>query len=536
MSDTSSENRPERSQTQVDIQLGETDVLSGVRHNLRTPLNQIIGYSEMLQEDLADLGQENLLPDLQKIRTAGGQLLALINEGLAAWKVEAGRIDLDTMRLEMRMPLNLIIGYAELSREMVEESTNQRIASDLQKIVGAAHNLLALFNSQSFPSQIQVNARKGAPTEASGEEVTEEFNRPAALAPAKVFHGSILVIDDNEMNRDMLARRLERTGHKVSEAENGLEGLSMLKNGKFDLVLLDVLMPVMNGFETLQQIKEDAKLKHLPIIMISAMDEVDAAVSCIEAGAEDYLPKPFNPILLKARISACLEKKYLRDSEMEHMAQLRVEREKSDRLLHCILPKAIADRLKNGETTIADTFDEATVLFVDIVDFQTLSKQYLPERMVQLLNDLFSGFDWLVDMHGMERIRTLGDAYMAVSGIPAPHPEHGRAALDVALEMLRITKRFNSRNGVDFKVRIGLSSGPVMAGIVGRKKFLYYVWGPTVNIARDLETSSLPDCIHVDSGIRAAFRQKYIFQDSAHVVVAGNDRVSASFLTGKMVK
>jgi len=189
--------------------------------------------------------------------------------------------------------------------------------------------------------------------------------------------------------------------------------------------------------------------------------------------------------------------------------------------------------LKNGETTIADTFDEATVLFADIVDFQALSKQYQPERMVQLLNDLFSGFDWLVDMHGMERIRTLGDAYMAVSGIPAPHAEHGRAALDVALEMLRIAKRFNSRNGVDFKVRIGLSSGPVMAGIVGRKKFLYYVWGPTVNIARDLESSCPPDSIQVDGGIRAAFREKYVFQDSDHVAVVGRDRVAASFLVAK---
>jgi class 3 adenylate cyclase len=150
-----------------------------------------------------------------------------------------------------------------------------------------------------------------------------------------------------------------------------------------------------------------------------------------------------------------------------------------------------------------------------------------------LLNDLFSGFDWLVDMHGMERIRTLGDAYMAVSGIPAPHPEHTRATLDVALEMLRIAKRFNSRNGVDFKVRIGVSSGPVMAGIVGRKKFLYYVWGPTVNIARDLESSCPPDSIQADSGIRAAFREKYIFKDSEHVAVVGHERVAASFLVAK---
>ncbi len=162
MSETANNSNAGRSRPEVDHQLGETDILSGVRHSLRTPLNQIIGYCEMLQEDLADLRQENLLPDLQKIRTAGGQLLALINEGLAAWKVEAGRVDLDTMRLEMRMPLNLIIGYAELSKEMVEESTNQRISSDLQKIIGAAHNLLALFNSQSFPARSRSMPRRQA--------------------------------------------------------------------------------------------------------------------------------------------------------------------------------------------------------------------------------------------------------------------------------------------------------------------------------------------------------------------------------------
>lgn len=531
MSEAPNNPNPAQGSPDIDFQLGETDVLSGVRHSLRTPLNQIIGYTEMLQEDLSDLGQEHLLPDLQKIRTAGGQLLALINEGLAPWKLEAGRIDLDTMRLEMRMPLNLIIGYAELSREMMEESSNQRITSDLQKIIGAAHNLLALFNSQSFPSQIQLVPKKVVLPDDSEVEV----NRPVALAQTKTFQGNILIIDDNEMNRNMLGRRLERIGHKVSEAENGLEGLSMLKNGKFDLVLLDVLMPVMNGFETLQQIKEDVRIKHIPVIMISAMDEVDSAVSCIEAGAEDYLAKPFNPVLLKARISASLEKKFLRDSEQANLLQVQVEREKSDRLLHCILPKAIAERLKNGESTIADTYEEASVLFADIADFQVLSKQYPPERMVQLLNDLFSGFDWLVDMHGMERIRTLGDAYMAVAGIPAPHQDHTKAALDVALEMLRIAKRFNARNGVDFKIRIGVSVGPVMAGIVGRKKFLYYVWGPTVNVARDLELHSHDDAILVDSGIRAKYRDKFLFQDGDFVAVSGKERIASSFLVGKAV-
>lgn len=511
-------------------------MLSGVRHSLRTPLNQIIGYCEMLQEDLSDLGQEHLLPDLQKIHTAGGQLLALINEGLAPWKLETGRVDLDSMRLEMRTPLNLIIGYAELSQEMMADSGNLRITSDLQKITAAAHNLLTMFNSQSFPAHIEVGAKLFIPGTSADATLGRgtSFIRKSDVTSSG--DGKILLIDDNEMNRNMLGRRLERLGHKITEAENGLEGLSMLQTGDYDLVLLDVLMPVMNGFETLKQLKADERLRHLPVIMISAMDEIDAAVNCIEAGAEDYLPKPFNPVLLKARISASLEKKRLRDSEQARIAELRVEREKSDRLLHCILPKAIADRLKNGESTIADTFEEATVLFADIVDFDHLSKLFPPERMVQLLNDIFSGFDWLVDMHAMERIRTVGDSYMAVAGVPSPRADHASAAVEVAMEMLRITNRFNSRNGVDFKVRIGICTGPVMAGIVGRKKFLYYLWGQTVNIARELEVTAPAGGIQVNGIIHDSLLDKYIFKPREDRITVGKEKINTFFVTGRPVK
>jgi adenylate cyclase len=536
MSEPTSSNPGEQPLFEVDHQMGETDELSGVRHSLRTPLNQIIGYCEMLQEDLSDLGQEHLLPDLQKIHTAGGQLVALINEGLAPWKIETGRVDLDSMRLEMRTPLNLIIGYAELSQEMMEDSGNQRITSDLQKITAAAHNLLTMFNSQSFPAQINTTTRNSLPGGSAEATLGRGTTFIRKVDVGGSGNGRILLIDDNEMNRNMLGRRLERLGHKVTEAENGLEGLSMLQTGEYDLILLDVLMPVMNGFETLKQLKADMRLRHLPVIMISAMDEIDAAVNCIEAGAEDYLPKPFNPVLLKARISASLEKKRLRDSEQAHTAELRIEREKSDRLLHCILPKAIAERLKNGETTIADTFDESTVLFADIVDFEQQAKLYPPERMVQLLNDIFSGFDWLVDMHAMERIRTVGDSYMAVAGVPSPRADHSTAAVEVAMEMLRITNRFNSRNGVDFKVRVGVCTGPVMAGIVGRKKFLYYLWGQTVNIARELENTAPAGAIQVNQTIHDLLQEKYVFKAGDKPLIVGKDKVATYFVTGRPVK
>ena len=154
--------------------------------------------------------------------------------------------------------------------------------------------------------------------------------------------GSVLVVDDNEVNRDLLARRLQRQGHAVTVAEDGVQALQLMRSEPFDLVLLDIMMPLMNGYQVLENLKADENLRHIPVIMISAVDDIDSIVRCIELGAEDYLSKPFNPVLLKARISACLEKKRLRDQEQTYLRELALEKEKSERLLLNILPGPIA--------------------------------------------------------------------------------------------------------------------------------------------------------------------------------------------------
>jgi adenylate cyclase len=209
--------------------------LANIRHSLRTPLNQIIGYAEMLQEELHDRKVDDFLPDLEKIHTAGGQLLALFNDGFAPWKLETGTIDLDSMRLEMRTPLNLIIGYSELCQEIAQE-TNQpaRLISDLQKITGAARNLLTLFESTSFPVKLDIPTRPGASAHATIGTHTFSESDPAGMEAEDL--GSVLLVDDNEMNRDMLCRRLERHGYQVTEAESAEEAFARLKERRFDLI------------------------------------------------------------------------------------------------------------------------------------------------------------------------------------------------------------------------------------------------------------------------------------------------------------
>jgi adenylate cyclase len=248
--------------------------------------------------------------------------------------------------------------------------------------------------------------------------------------------GLVLVVDDNEMNRDLLSRRLQRQGYQIVMAEDGGQALETIRSQPFDLVLLDVMMPHLNGYQVLERLKADPDLRHIPVIMISALDDMDSVVRCIELGAEDYLFKPFNQTLLKARIGACLEKKRLRDQEQAFLKQIQLEQEKSERLLLNVLPKPIADRLKQGQQTIADNFAEVTVLFADIVNFTELATSLSPAELVELLNQIFSTFDRLVEQRNLEKIKTIGDSYMVVGGLPTPRPDHAEAVAELALEML----------------------------------------------------------------------------------------------------
>ncbi len=246
-------------ETEIEIGAARHMLPSGLIHDLRTPLNQIIGYSEMLVEQAQESGQNDFVPDLQKVRAAGRQLLALINNSFHP----------------VRTP---------------EESA--RITAPREEIT---------------PPQEQKSAAKKA---GAGE-----------LSPGTA-QGFLLVVDDVEANREVLSRRLERQGYGVAVAENGRQALEMLRADTFDLVLLDIMMPEMDGYEVLQRLKADDTHQHLPVIMISALHEMDSVVRCIEMGAEDYLCKPFDPTLLKARIGACLEKKRGRDRETRLFEQL----------------------------------------------------------------------------------------------------------------------------------------------------------------------------------------------------------------------
>lgn len=317
----------------------------------------------------------------------------------------------------------------------------------------------------------------------------------------------ILVVDDNEDNRFTLVRRLQRIGYKKLEtAVNGQNALTMLQTDPFDLVLLDIMMPEMDGYEVLERLKKDLQLRHIPVIMISAADQLESIVRCIELGAEDFLPKPFNATLLRARVSSSLEKKGLRDLEEAYRAQIVAEKKRTDDLLHSIIPSSAVVELKRSGEVKPRHFDNVGILFCDIVGFTAYCDQHLPEIVVAHLQALIEAFEKVVDQFQMEKIKTIGDAFMATSGLLRAVDAPLLTAVRCGLEMSRIAKDMEP----NWEVRIGLHFGPVVAGIVGKQQFLFDVWGDTVNIAARLVEHGSPGTIAMTT---EAWRE---IQDECH--------------------
>lgn len=345
--------------------------------------------------------------------------------------------------------------------------------------------------------------------------------------------GSMLIVDDVETNRDLLARRLQRHGHQVTMASNGRSAISLLHAAPFDVILCDIMMPEMNGFEVLAYLKADPILRYVPVIMISALEDTDSVVRCIELGAEDYLLKPFNPILLNARINACLEKKRLRDQERSCLRQLQAEQEKSERLLLSILPAPVAKQLKQGHSTIAQDYAEASVLFADIADFTEICTHRSAIEVVNLLNQIFSTFDQLAERHGLEKIKTIGDAYMLASGVPLPRADHAEAIANMALDMQEAIEKFNHSSGESLALRIGISTGPVVAGVIGTRKFAYDLWGDTVNTASRMESHGIPGCIQVTAGTYHHLQHRYHLEARGRIPVKGKGSMVTYWLKHK---
>jgi adenylate cyclase len=324
----------------------------------------------------------------------------------------------------------------------------------------------------------------------------------------------LLVVDDNKVNRLLLTRNLDLMGHRVTAAENGRVALDTMRRDAFDLVLLDIEMPEMDGFQVLEQIRGDLALRDVPVIVTSSLEGLDNVVRCIELGAEDYLTKPVNGVLLKARVGASLEKKRLRDQQKALMRRFAT-------------PEVAQDLQRTG-FALGGKRIRASVMFSDIRGFTPLAESQPPEETIELLNTYYTLMFDAIAGHGGIVSHMAGDGLMAIFGAPLPLPDHCDAAVRTALEMIEMMGLFNvERRGAgkpEIRIGIGVASGDMVAGYTGtNERATYTCIGDTVNLASRLEahTKVAGRAILIDAATRTSLRDSLTVEALGLVTVPG---------------
>jgi len=500
---------------------------------------------------------------------------------------------------------------------------------------------------------------------------------PTQMSDENFHKGVIVIVDDNPTNLGVLFDFLTDSGFKVLVAQDGESALQKVEYARPDLILLDVMMPGIDGFETCRQLKAKASTQDIPVIFMTALSDTVDKVKGFNLGAVDYITKPVQQEEVRARVTTHLtirnlqkkleaqnvqlqqeiqekqqaeesrrvtEEKYrsifenategifqvtaegtyitanpalariygysspeelmtqitnttqqlyvepMRRADLAALMQrsdilsdvesqvyrkdgsviwiseniravrdtsgallyyegtvaditerrqaevaLRLARKKAELLLLNILPQAVAERLKRGQRTIAESFEEVTVLFADLVEFTKFSTQTSPTELVEILNVIFSKFDRLADQHGVEKIKTIGDAYMVVAGLPTPRRDHAQAIAQMGLDMQKAIAQLNSEIGGAFKIRIGINSGPVVAGVIGIKKFSYDLWGDTVNTASRMESHGIAGYIQVTAATYERLKDEYRFEKRGSIQVKGKGEMTTYLLTGPKV-
>jgi adenylate cyclase len=353
---------------------------------------------------------------------------------------------------------------------------------------------------------------------------------------------TVLLVDDQEMIgeavRRMLASEEDIVFHYCSDPAQAINKALEVEP---TVIVQDLVMPEIDGLQLLRFFRANSVTRDIPMIMLSSKEEPELKAKAFSLGANDYLVKLPSAIELIARIRYhskaymnLLERNLAYKTMQDCLAKLEIEQKKSQELLLNILPEAIAERLKKEQGIIADEFAAVSVMFADIVGFTQLSASISPKELVHLLNDIFSKFDQLAEKHGLEKIKTIGDSYMVVGGLPNPRSDHAEAIAEMALDMQEAIRDYRENLGISLSIRIGIHSGPVVAGIIGKKKFIYDLWGDTVNTASRMESHGLPDKIQISEATYLLIADQYQFKKRGSINVKGKGDMAAYLLKGRL--
>ena len=330
--------------------------------------------------------------------------------------------------------------------------------------------------------------------------------------------GRVLIVEDALANVQVLASVLSEAGYAVSVATSGKQALKLLESVVPDLILLDVMMVGMDGFETCERIKAVRAWRDVPIIFLTGQTETVDVVRGFDLGAVDYVGKPFNRHELLARVNT-------------HVTLHRLNRE-NRRLLLNVLPESVADRLKQDGGLVAERFEDVSVLFADIVGFTRLSVRLSPTDLLELLNVVFSRFDAIADEFRVEKIKTIGDAYMAAGGLVTVEPDHLASMVGFAAALQESVGELRAAFP-GLQLRIGIHTGPCVAGVIGIRKFSYDIWGDTVNTASRLESQGEPGRIHVSDAVFERLEGRFKFESRGVVELRGRGSMNTYFVAQK---
>jgi adenylate cyclase len=476
-----------------------TERVRQLRHKLLNQVNHIVGYAELLLEETEEPGP--VTEGLDQIRSAGREVMAVVNRVLDPEVDEDA--DLGRLHAALEGPLGRV---AQVAGALQESPGDEELARVLGQIAAAARQALALSADrvpQSLPAE-EPEPRSFGPRQPAAT------GTGAGVGPQS-SQGLVLVVDDDEANREVLARRLGRLGYAVLEAPDGRRALELMEGEPVDLVLLDLKMPELDGFGVLEARRDDPRLRDIPTIILSASGELASVVRCIEMGAEDYLPKPFDPVLLQARVGASLEKKRLRDQEREllatvqHQAQALAEWnetlearvaeqvEELDRLarLRRFLSPQLADLLAKGEEDVLRTHRrDIAVLFVDLSGFTAFSEVSEPEDVMAVLSEFHEELGHLIAEFEATVGFFAGDGLMVFWNDPLPCPDPAQRAVRMAVAMReRVAERTKAwrKRGHDLGFAIGVALGYATLGEIGFEgRVDYGVIGSVVNLAARL--------------------------------------------------
>ncbi len=510
--------------------------LAHMRHELRTPINGIIGYSEILLEDEEG---EAFTGDLERIRAGGRQLLGLIDQVLGTGSSMAKDRELESyaeqIRMDLRTPVTSVMGYAEMLLETAQEEGREELIPDLTRIHTSAQRLLEL--SGDIVGLATAGKTTGSEEGSVAADLTRSVLskiRPSKGEGAGEAEGRLLVVDDNAMNRDLLSRQLARQGYIVLTAPDGAEALRILESQTVDLILLDVIMPKMDGVETLKRLKSKEGLREIPVLMLSSLDEVDGALRCIELGAEDYLSKPVRAEVLEVRIGANLELYRMRERERAYEERLVADESFIDRLLLSAFPEGAAERVRGGEPDVADEVPEATVLSCHLKGFSALSSNGDFGRILPGLRELWGSVEALAREHGVETCIWRADGFVAVAGAPSPVEDHVDRAAGLGRALVKKAGSFRGSSGNPLRLGLGLHTGRVMAAALGGERLRYEVWGEGVTMAEGVAEDAPDGALVASPTVYARLKDRYSFDPRKVRDIAGMQMRTYLFQDGRL--